>query len=87
METKGSDEIWLIEVLYLMKLSSSTLNIVRVMTVFPVLGVLFSVQFYAPWCSFCKQLDPVWHEIGSELRSLGSMVQVGKSDATVSTGV
>uniref|UniRef100_A0A3P9HR11 protein disulfide-isomerase n=1 Tax=Oryzias latipes TaxID=8090 RepID=A0A3P9HR11_ORYLA len=65
--------------------SSSTLNIVRVMTVFPVLGVLLSVQFYAPWCSFCKQLDPVWHEIGSELRSLGSMVQVGKSDATVST--
>ncbi|XP_023820928.1 protein disulfide-isomerase TMX3-like [Oryzias latipes] len=56
METKGSDEIWLIE-------------------------------FYAPWCSFCKQLDPVWHEIGSELRSLGSMVQVGKSDATVSTGL
>uniref|UniRef100_A0A3B3USW7 protein disulfide-isomerase n=1 Tax=Poecilia latipinna TaxID=48699 RepID=A0A3B3USW7_9TELE len=41
-----------------------------------------SPQFYAPWCSFCKQLDPVWHQIGSELRSLGSPVRVGKSDAT-----
>ncbi|RVE61371.1 hypothetical protein OJAV_G00170100 [Oryzias javanicus] len=56
MDTKGSDEIWLIE-------------------------------FYAPWCAFCKQLDPVWHQIGSELRSLGSMVQVGKVDATVNTGL
>uniref|UniRef100_A0A671TY79 protein disulfide-isomerase n=1 Tax=Sparus aurata TaxID=8175 RepID=A0A671TY79_SPAAU len=44
------------------------------------------VQFYAPWCSFCKQLDPVWHQIGSELRSVGSPVNVGKSDATVSIG-
>uniref|UniRef100_A0A3Q2R0M1 protein disulfide-isomerase n=1 Tax=Fundulus heteroclitus TaxID=8078 RepID=A0A3Q2R0M1_FUNHE len=43
-----------------------------------------SSQFYAPWCSFCKQLDPVWHQIGSELRSLGSPVHVGKSDATAS---
>uniref|UniRef100_A0A3B5QVB8 protein disulfide-isomerase n=1 Tax=Xiphophorus maculatus TaxID=8083 RepID=A0A3B5QVB8_XIPMA len=46
-----------------------------------------SPQFYAPWCSFCKQLDPVWHQIGSELRSLGSPVRVGKSDATVNTGL
>ncbi|XP_074484681.1 protein disulfide-isomerase tmx3a-like, partial [Sebastes fasciatus] len=45
------------------------------------------LQFYAPWCSFCKQLDPVWHQIGSELKSLGSPVNVGKSDATASTGL
>uniref|UniRef100_A0A673AL25 protein disulfide-isomerase n=1 Tax=Sphaeramia orbicularis TaxID=375764 RepID=A0A673AL25_9TELE len=55
MQTRGADDIWLIE-------------------------------FYAPWCSFCKQLDPVWHQIGSELRSLGSPVNVGKADATSSTG-
>uniref|UniRef100_A0A8C4F564 protein disulfide-isomerase n=1 Tax=Dicentrarchus labrax TaxID=13489 RepID=A0A8C4F564_DICLA len=48
---------------------------------------LVCVQFYAPWCSFCKQLDPVWHQIGSELRSLGSPVNVGKSDATANTGL
>uniref|UniRef100_A0A8C3A2E4 protein disulfide-isomerase n=1 Tax=Cyclopterus lumpus TaxID=8103 RepID=A0A8C3A2E4_CYCLU len=45
------------------------------------------IKFYAPWCSFCKQLDPVWHQIGSELRSLGSPVSVGKADATTSTGL
>uniref|UniRef100_A0A4W6CLW6 protein disulfide-isomerase n=1 Tax=Lates calcarifer TaxID=8187 RepID=A0A4W6CLW6_LATCA len=44
------------------------------------------LQFYAPWCTFCKQLDPVWHQIGSELKSLGSPVNVGKSDATTNTG-
>ncbi|XP_050925732.1 protein disulfide-isomerase TMX3 isoform X1 [Lates calcarifer] len=45
------------------------------------------LQFYAPWCTFCKQLDPVWHQIGSELKSLGSPVNVGKSDATTNTGL
>ncbi|XP_039671980.1 protein disulfide-isomerase TMX3-like [Perca fluviatilis] len=37
--------------------------------------------FYAPWCTVCEQLDPIWHQIGSELKSLGSPVNVGKSDA------
>ncbi|XP_072318286.1 protein disulfide-isomerase TMX3-like [Eucyclogobius newberryi] len=46
---------------------------------------IWLIKFYAPWCSFCKELDPVWSEIGSELRSLGSDVQVGKADATVNT--
>ncbi|KAG7249595.1 hypothetical protein CRUP_001900, partial [Coryphaenoides rupestris] len=31
------------------------------------------------------RLDPVWHAIGSELRSLGSLVSVGKADATAHT--
>ncbi|XP_065809480.1 protein disulfide-isomerase tmx3a-like [Labrus bergylta] len=48
---------------------------------------IWLIKFYAPWCSFCKQLDPVWHQIGSELKSLGSPVNVGKSDATASTGL
>ncbi|XP_041805927.1 protein disulfide-isomerase TMX3-like [Chelmon rostratus] len=48
---------------------------------------IWLIKFYAPWCTFCKQLDPVWHQIGSELKSLGSPVNVGKSDATVSTGL
>uniref|UniRef100_A0A665T3B5 protein disulfide-isomerase n=1 Tax=Echeneis naucrates TaxID=173247 RepID=A0A665T3B5_ECHNA len=43
--------------------------------------------FYAPWCTFCKQLDPVWHQIGSELKSQGSLVNVGKTDATTHTGL
>ncbi|XP_029381299.1 protein disulfide-isomerase TMX3-like [Echeneis naucrates] len=45
------------------------------------------IKFYAPWCTFCKQLDPVWHQIGSELKSQGSLVNVGKTDATTHTGL
>uniref|UniRef100_A0A1A7Z747 protein disulfide-isomerase n=1 Tax=Iconisemion striatum TaxID=60296 RepID=A0A1A7Z747_9TELE len=48
---------------------------------------LWIIKFHAPWCTFCKQLDPVWHQIGSELRSIGSPVRVGESDATVSTAL
>ncbi|XP_067329893.1 protein disulfide-isomerase tmx3a-like isoform X2 [Channa argus] len=48
---------------------------------------IWLIKFYAPWCRLCKQLDPVWHQIGSELKSLGSPVNVGKSDATINTGL
>ncbi|XP_059200786.1 protein disulfide-isomerase TMX3-like [Centropristis striata] len=48
---------------------------------------IWLIKFYAPWCAFCRQLDPVWHQIGSELRSLGSPVRVGKADATSNPGL
>uniref|UniRef100_A0A3Q3N0Z3 protein disulfide-isomerase n=2 Tax=Mastacembelus armatus TaxID=205130 RepID=A0A3Q3N0Z3_9TELE len=48
---------------------------------------IWLIKFYAPWCILCKQLDPIWHQIGSELKSLGSPINVGKSDATTSTGL
>ncbi|KAL0966899.1 hypothetical protein UPYG_G00301560 [Umbra pygmaea] len=46
---------------------------------------IWLIQFYAPWCTFCKQLDPVWYEIGAELKSMGSPINVGKVDADVYT--
>ncbi|XP_077414454.1 protein disulfide-isomerase tmx3a-like [Vanacampus margaritifer] len=45
------------------------------------------IKFYSPWCRICKQLDPTWHRIGSELKSAGSPVNVGKCDATANTGL
>ncbi|XP_028450203.1 protein disulfide-isomerase TMX3-like [Perca flavescens] len=42
---------------------------------------IWLIEFYAPWCTVCEQLDPVWHQIGSEFKSLGSPVNVGKTDA------
>ncbi|XP_077367882.1 protein disulfide-isomerase tmx3a-like isoform X2 [Festucalex cinctus] len=45
------------------------------------------IKFYAPWCRICKQLDPTWHRIGSELKSAGSPVNVGKCDAAANAGL
>lgn len=43
---------------------------------------MFASQFYAPWCGHCKKLEPVWNEVGTEMRNMGSPVKVGKMDAT-----
>uniref|UniRef100_A0AAY4AZE1 protein disulfide-isomerase n=1 Tax=Denticeps clupeoides TaxID=299321 RepID=A0AAY4AZE1_9TELE len=45
------------------------------------------VDFYAPWCGYCKKLEPIWHEVGAELKSSGSPVRVGKMDATAYSGI
>ncbi|XP_061111706.1 protein disulfide-isomerase TMX3-like, partial [Conger conger] len=45
------------------------------------------VKFYAPWCGYCKKMEPVWHEIGAELKSSGSIINVGRMDATAYSGV
>ncbi|KPP68638.1 hypothetical protein Z043_112666, partial [Scleropages formosus] len=52
-----------------------------------LLTLNFVFQFYAPWCGYCKKLEPVWREVGAELRSSGSPVRVGMIDATAHTGV
>ncbi|XP_041100362.1 protein disulfide-isomerase TMX3-like isoform X5 [Polyodon spathula] len=51
------------------------------------LGDTWIVDFYAPWCGHCKKLEPVWHEVGAEMRSSGSPVRVGKIDATAYSSV
>ncbi|KAB0392993.1 hypothetical protein E2I00_003926, partial [Balaenoptera physalus] len=38
--------------------------------------------FYAPWCGHCKKLEPIWNEVGLEMKNIGSPVKVGKMDAT-----
>lgn len=38
------------------------------------------VEFYAPWCGYCKKLEPIWAEVGKTLH--GSSITVAKLDAT-----
>ncbi|XP_034022754.1 protein disulfide-isomerase TMX3 [Thalassophryne amazonica] len=51
------------------------------------IGDIWLVDFYAPWCGYCKKLEPVWHEVGIELKTSGSPVRVGKMDATAYSGI
>ncbi|XP_016395335.1 protein disulfide-isomerase TMX3-like [Sinocyclocheilus rhinocerous] len=48
---------------------------------------LWLVEFYAPWCAYCHTFEPIWHEVGAELKSMGSPVNVGKIDTTVHTSI
>ncbi|KAG0315239.1 protein disulfide-isomerase precursor, partial [Linnemannia gamsii] len=38
------------------------------------------IEFYAPWCGFCKLLAPIYDELGALYK--GSNVVIGKFDAT-----
>jgi len=38
------------------------------------------VKYYAPWCGHCKNLEPVWHQLGDLFEQ--SQVYIAKIDAT-----
>ncbi len=38
------------------------------------------VKFYAPWCGYCRQLEPVYNEVSSQLEH--NNVKLAKVDAS-----
>ncbi|MFH4979957.1 hypothetical protein AB6A40_006666 [Gnathostoma spinigerum] len=43
---------------------------------------LWFVAFFAPWCSHCKHLMPIWEHVGHALADRNSAVRVAKLDCT-----
>lgn len=45
------------------------------------------LEFYAPWCGYCKRLEPVYEEVAKELKAGTSGVSVARIDGSKYKGV
>jgi len=45
----------------------------------------YFIKFFAPWCNYCKRLDPSWKELASIIS--GTRIKVGEVDCTTDTAL
>lgn len=43
------------------------------------------VMFYAPWCAYCKRIEPIWAHVAQSLYNTN--IRVGRVDCTRFTNV
>ena len=45
------------------------------------------IEFYAPWCGFCKKLKPVWAQLATKIKESNSDVKIAWCDSVENTEV
>lgn len=48
---------------------------------------IWLVEYYAPWCGFCKRLAPIWAELATNVKTNNLGFKVAKIDCTQNSGV
>ncbi|THD17955.1 hypothetical protein D915_011212 [Fasciola hepatica] len=59
---------------------------VHILTIYSILELLdngpWLINFYAPWCAYCRRLEPIYEKVGHYFATIRSPIKVARLDAT-----